>query len=83
MLSARVRYLQAELDALACTDAPDPFWAHLCECIDGWDAPRARPVDDDESLAASQRQIGDSEEDNADFAAQGETGEVAGSEQLR
>ncbi|QIT54398.1 hypothetical protein HC341_03685 [Aquisalimonas sp. 2447] len=66
VLSARARYLQAELDALAYTDTPDPFWAHLCECIDGWNVPQARALDDDdESLAAThsrlQRLLGEME----------------------
>lgn len=58
VLATRVRYLQAELDALAYTETPDPFWAHLCECIDGWTTPQAGEDDsDNESLAATHSRL--------------------------
>ena len=56
VLSTRLRYLQAELDALAYAETPDPFWAHLCECIDSWDGPPTGAPDDD-SLAATHSRL--------------------------
>lgn len=56
VLDCRLHYLQAELEALDYTDAPDPFWAHLCDRIEGLSAP-AGPVEQAADLETTQRRL--------------------------
>lgn len=56
VLDCRLHYLQTELEALDYTDAPDPFWAHLCDRIEGLIAP-ATSVDDAADLEATQQRL--------------------------
>lgn len=56
VLDCRLHYLQAELEALDYSDAPDPFWAHLCDRIEGLSAP-AGGAEEAADLETTQRRL--------------------------